>query len=501
LKFKWIFENKRDSEGQIIKYKARLVAKGYTQVYGESYMETYSPTPARESLRMLLGLAALYNLKTFRGDVKTAFLNGVIEEDVYVDWIDGLREVPNGYCYKLIKALYGTKQASRQWNIALDEVMKKLGYVPCKYEDRCAYVNWTGESSFVMIVVYVDDVFGAGNDAVEEARFKAEFSRYFTYKDLGVITEMLGMKVQRQANGEIHVSNKRYVDDLLLAFHMENCASVATPGDCNVKLSRAMEPDDGEEDLVMQKKYRECVGSLMYLMTSVRPDISTAVCELGRFLNNPGRLHYAAAMRVLKYLKGTPDLGMVYHSANLPAGAPFRPILDAYADSNWAESDDRISTSGVVIKLIDESMDGLNVMGNIITYRSKRQDCISVSTTEAEYVAACFCALILVWLRRLLAQLGFQQFGPTILHEDNTGCIIMASDEIINQRSRHIDIKYHKIREIIKEGKVEMWYLPTRLMIADMLTKNLPKPLFRRHCENIGMMSGPDWWAKGLEVD
>ena len=195
-------------------------------------------------------------------------------------------------------------------------------------------------------------------------------------------------------------------------------------------------------------------------------------------MHNPGEEHYKAALHVLRYLRGTSTLGMVYKCLPLPPGAKPRPIIEAYADANWAEADDRISTSGNIIRLIDSRFAGQHVEGNFISYVSKRQECVTLSSTEAEYVSAGRCTQTVAWLRRLLDQLGFVQRKPTVLYEDNTGCIVLAGDEVISQRSKHIDIKYHYIRQEVRNGNICMEYLQTTDMNADGLTKNLSFPRF-----------------------
>ena len=494
LGLRWIFDVKRDTDGNVIRYKARLVAKGYTQVYGDSYTDTYAPTPGRESLRMLLSLAAKYRLKTFQGDVTTAFLNGRMDEKVYVNSIAGLPDIPNGYGIPLLKALYGTKQAARQWYKILTETMLSLGYTACYPEDQCVYIKHTRPGKFVLICCYVDDIFGVGNDHTEIEKFNREFGKIFKYKDMGEIKSMLGMKVERLPDGSIKVSNERAILDMLRDFKLDACAPRSTPAESHTKLSAASCPFAGgnvSRDLAdMQKDYRKLVGSQMYLATTVRPDIAAAVQDLGKFLHNPGMDHWRAAIRVLYYLKGTSALGMTYHA--LPEGTPIRPRLQAFSDADWAGSkDDRISTSGLIIRLIDESEDKNDVSshGDIIFYQSKKQDCITMSTSEAEFVAACTCALRVIPLRRLLGRLGFDQSDrPTTMFEDNTACIAIANEEGISQRTKHIDIKYLKLKELVKGGVIRLVHLSTKKMTADILTKNLAKPTFMTHRVGLGMI-------------
>ena len=491
LGLKWVFDIKRDSDGNFIRYKARLVAKGFTQVQGESYTETFAATPSREALRILFALAAKYRLQTFQGDVKTAFLNGYMDEAVYCAHIEGLPPIPPGHVLPLVKALYGTRQAARQWSLELDKAMCKLGYTPCSPDESCIYLKRMPDGTFVMIVVYVDDVFGAGNNEKEIARFNREFGKIFKYKYLGEITDALGMKVTRLPCGSLHVSNPRYVDDMLRKFELADCYPRSTPADSKSKLTAAMGPPQGRADPALHSAYREVVGSLIHLMTTVRPDTSAAVSDCGRFTHCPGTEHMRAAHRVLRYLQGTRNYGMVYRA--LPHYTSVRPILVAYSDANWAESDDRISTSGMVIRLIDESeLDDDSSFGDVIYYSTKRQDNITLSSTEAEYVAACTCSLEVVWLRRLLDQLGFKQNKPTVLLEDNTSAIALANRPSIGRRSKHIDVKYHKIRELVRDRVIYMLHVGTEKQWADILTKNTGRNIHCRHRHNLGVIELTD---------
>jgi hypothetical protein len=222
-------------------------------------------------------------------------------------------------------------------------------------------------------------------------------------------------------------------------------------------------------------------------MTTVRPDTSAAVSDIGRFTHCPGPEHMRAAYRILRYLKGTRNHGMIYRS--LPESTPIRPVLLAYTDANWAESDDRISTSGMIIRLIDESEIGdESSFGDVIYYSTKRQDNITLSSTEAEYVAACSCSLEIVWLRRLMDQLGFKQQQPTIIMEDNTSAIALATGPSIGRRSKHIDVKYHKIRELVRDKIVKMCHVGTAEQWADFLTKNTGRNVFCYHRYNTGVI-------------
>ena len=480
LGVRWVFDIKRNKDGSVARYKARLVAKGFTQVYGESYTDTFAATPSREAIRLVLTLAAKYRLPTFQGDVKCAFLHGEMEEEVYCKYPEGWpeNEVEEGRVLPLLKTLYGTKQASRQWQKTMRRAMEQMGFTRSE-ADSCVFIKRKGEE-FILAVVYVDDVFGVSNAPHLIEQFNRDIKTHFEYNDLGEINKLLGNWATRLDNGDIVVNCEQPIKDLLQKYGMESCTPCDTPAEKGMELSPYRLGDEvlSVEDHTL---YQALVGSLLFLSVSCRPDIATVVHELGRFVANPTRQHWDAGHRVLRYLQGTRSRGLVYTA--LPVEVARRGVslvLVTYSDANWAQSSDRKSTSGFFAQLLDKSelRDIEGVSGNIFSYRSKRQDCVAMSSTESEYIAASSAAQSIVWMRRLLEQLGFPQENPTLLLEDNQACILIAESEQLTQRTKHIDVRYHYIRERVGRREIVMRYIPTALMLADYFTKCLERARF-----------------------
>jgi hypothetical protein len=491
LGLRWVFDVKRRADGSIERYKARLVAQGFTQRPGEDYHETFAPVATRESIRLLFSLAATYNLQTFCGDFKTAFLNGEMKEDVYAKWIDGLPG-ERGDVFKLQKTLYGTKQAARAWFEKLDKALKRIGYMPTT-ADPCLYIkrHANQEDKFTIVAVYVDDIFGVGTDTPEIKKLQEALEEFFVYKDLGDMKQVLGMKVVRTKEGHYHVSNPKAIHKLVKQYKMENVKAKSTPAAATVRVVKR--PTD-KTTKKLQSKYRQLVGSLLHLSTTCRPEITSAVQDLGRVLNCPMPSHWKAAIHCLLYLKGTPDKGMTYYCPGKIRRTEIRPKLFGYADANWAQDDDdRKSVSGLLFQLHDSSYASRRPIGNTIMYRSKKQSCVTLSSTEAEYYALGECTAQLIWLRRLLAELGFEQTEPTVIYQDNQACIRLATTEMISSRSRHIDVKAHFTRNAVNMGILQLQFVPTSSMRADIFTKNVSSAIFVPISHQIGMREATDF--------
>ena len=307
---KWVFKVKTDSEGNLERYKARLVAQGCSQKYGEDYDETFSPVVRFESLRTLFALAAQNDLKLHQMDVSTAFLNGVLDEEVYMRPPEGfLEQGQEGLVCRLKKSIYGLKQSPRCWNTVLDKRLKEMGFEPLS-SDQCIYRTSEGDSLY--IAIYVDDIVIAGKSEDELRRVKKEISQFFDVKDMGPLNHFLGMKVIQHPDHSVYIGQHSLVDSILRKTRMENCNPVATPMDTGVKLEKA---DDSDVPL-NQHEYQSLVGSLLYLSTVSRPDITHAVGIMARFCSKPTNVHWSALKRILRYLKGTRGCGILYQHNN-----------------------------------------------------------------------------------------------------------------------------------------------------------------------------------------
>ncbi|CAA7061586.1 unnamed protein product [Microthlaspi erraticum] len=323
--------------GAIDKFKARLVIQGFRQREGIDYFDTYAPVVRISSIRFLIGLAAIHDLVIHQMDVKTAFLNGVLEEEVYMEQPEGF-VVPGSehkVC-KLVKSLYGLKQAPKQWHQRFDEAVLSFGF-KINQSDKCLYSKFDDSSNGVIICLYVDDmlIFGTNLRLVELT--KEFLSSNFAMKDMGEADVILGIRIKRD-NGRICLSQSHYVEKVLKKFNYLNCAPVSTPMEASVKLM----PNTGKA--VLQHEYSQVIGCLMYAMTSTRPDIAYAVGRLSRYTSNPSTHHWQAVKRVLKYLRGTMDYGLCYGG--------FPSVLEGYSDASWITNvEDHTSTSGWVFLL------------------------------------------------------------------------------------------------------------------------------------------------------
>ncbi|KAH9681306.1 hypothetical protein KPL71_026926 [Citrus sinensis] len=398
--------------------------------------ETFAPVARMETIRTVLALAAQMELNVFQLDVKSAFLNGEIEEEVYV-------EQPKGYevkgeenkVYRLRKALYGLKQAPRAWNSRIDRYFVKNGFDRSSSEPSL-YVKKEG-TDFLIVCLYVDDLIYCGTSLKMVQEFKKSMLDEFEMTDLGLMKYFLGIQV-KQPRGKIFFCQEKYVEDLLKKFHMFKCKPAPTPMGLNEKLKH-----DEKEEKADARIYRSLVGSLIYL-TNSRPDILHSVSVLSRFMNDPRKSHYIAAKRILRYLQGTKKQGIMYEKED-------NCKLVGFTDSDWAGSlDDRKSTSGYLFCL------GTNV----ISWSSRKQKSVALSSTEAEYIAATESACEAVWLGRILKDLQFNQDAATTIYCDNMSAIALTKNPV-----------FHYIRDLVSKGEVNMEFISTNEQPSDFLTK------------------------------
>lgn len=452
---KWVLKIKRDLDGRIDRYKARLVARGFAQGR-DTYGETYSPVVKHTSLRMLVALSAELHLSIDHLDVETAFLNGDIKEEIYLKPPEGLK-VESGKVLKLQKSIYGLKQSGRNWNEKMNETLLEIGFKRCSAEP-CLYYLREGKS-IVILALYVDDCYCFHNDSVLSKRIKDALQKKFTIKDLGAATNLVGMKLSRTGK-KVTLDQKSYVDQILKRFEMTDCKQISTPMEVNKKLTSSGTNEN------LNFPYREFVGCITYLSMCTRPDLAFVASKLGKFNDCAEREHVTAAKRVLRYLKGTKDLMLTYE----PSGQP----MYGYVDADWAgDSDDRKSHSGYVLKLANGA----------IAWESKKQSCVALSTCEAEYLAMGQCLKEILFVKQVIDEIS-QCFdfkllnGPIEIYSDSTSAIQLAKNPETNSRSKHIDIKYHFVKNCVEEGIVHFKYISTNEMVADFLTKAVPKEKF-----------------------
>ncbi|KAI3729808.1 hypothetical protein L6452_18478 [Arctium lappa] len=400
---KWVFKNKKDEDGVIIRNKARLVAKGYRQEEGIDYDETYALLARIEAIRMFLAYAAHKNFTVFQMDVKTAFLNGILKEEVYVSQLEGFvnQDKPD-HVYILDKALYGLKQAPRAWYDVLSKFLVKSGFSKGKI-DTTLFIK-KEKADIILIQIYVDDIiFGSTNPKYCKNFSNLMVSR-FQMSMMGEMNFFLGLQVKQLSTG-IFINQSKYILDILRKYKMENHKSIGTPMAPGTKIHT--DPSGKSVDV---RTYRGMIGSLMYLTLS-RPDIMFSTCLCSRYQAAPKESHLAAVKRIFRYLKGTANLGLWY-----PKDTGFQ--LTAYSDADHAGCMlDRKSTFGHVQFLGDK----------LVSWTSKKQLCVSTSTAESEYVAAASCCSQVLWMRTQLRDYGFK-YDKIPIYYDSKSAIAISAD-------------------------------------------------------------------------
>eukprot|EP00253_Pinus_taeda_P025863 PITA_25863 len=403
---KWVYKTKSNAEGKIERHKARLVVKGYKQQYGRDYEETFAPVARMETVRAVLSIAAQNKWKVYQMDVKSAFLNGVLKEEVYVEQPLGYeRKGEEHKVCKLKKALYGLKQAPRAWYSRIDSYLLDNEFDKCEGEPT-VYIK-EKDGKILIVVLYVDDVIFTGNDNQLIKNFKSVMKEEFEMTDMGFLRYFLGIEVVQNEKG-IFISQARYVDQVLSRFNMEECKAAITPTVMGLKLSR----EDSSKD--------------------------------------------------------------------------FDPSL--YKNSDWAGSvDDRKSTSGYVFHMGSRA----------ISWSSKKQSIVALSTAEAEYVAATAAACQAVWMRRMLRSLGQEQAKATVIFCDNSSAIALSKNSVFHKRTKHIDTRFHYIRELVNNGEIVLEHCRTQEQVADILTKPLDQKSFEFLRKCLGMVECPTVEIKG----
>ena len=470
---KWVFKIKRDAAGNIERYKARLVARGFMQQHGVDFAETFAPVAKFTSIRVLLAIAAAEDLELHQLDVDTAFLNGDLKEEIYMKQPLGFEEPGREHLVcRLKKSLYGLKQASRSWYEKIDGVFGELG-LRSSGADHSIYYKLDATTK-VYVALYVDDLIIATNSPSELNKLKHGLAERFAMKDLGELHFFLGIHIERnRAERSITLSQTSYIDDVLARFGMVDCRPTATPMDPGLILVAAEKEATTDEAKQMKAvPYLAAVGSLMYVMLGTRPDLAFAVGVVSRYSSDPRPEHWTAVKRILRYLKGTRDVVLRYIG-----GTTATPV--GYSDSDWgSDRETRRSTTGYIFMISNAA----------VTWQSKRQPTVALSSTEAEYMAACQAAREAVWLRALLKDLGYPQHDATVLYGDNQGCLALAKNPTLHARTKHIEMRHHFIRERIESGEIRQVYCSTEDMVADGLTKALARDKHETSANAMGLV-------------
>jgi hypothetical protein len=460
---KWVFTIKQTPEGKVERYKARLVAKGYSQTYGVDYDETFAPVAKMSTIKTLISVAANNKWKLFQLDVKNAFLHGNLNEEVYMEIPPGFNgpETKGKVC-RLKKSLYGLKQSPRTWFGRFRKEVCYLGFQQSNADHTLFFKHH--QDKIAILVVYVDDIVVTGNDDEEIRNLKKMLAKSFDVKDLGFLHFFLGIEVAYGAQG-IYLSQRKYVLDLLAETGMLGSKPAATPIEPNLRITR----NSGEP--VDRVRYQRLVGRLIYL-SHTRPDIAYAVSLVSRYMHDPRSNHLDVVNRILRYLKGCPGKGILFSNHG-------HLEVEGFTDADWAGClDDRRSTSGYCTF----------VGGNLVSWRSKKQSVVARSTAEAELrsMASGLCELL--WLRLLLTELRLFRGGSLRLYCDNQAAINIINNPVHHDRTKHIEIDRHFIKEKLDEGELQVGFVKTGDQLADVLTKGVSVVSFSKLCDKMGLL-------------
>jgi hypothetical protein len=430
-----VFKIKQGANGEVERYKAKLVARGFTQTYRVDYNKTFVPVAKFTSIRCIFALAALEDMEIHQMDVKTAFLNGELEEEIYM-------EQPQGFVHqggehlvcKLQKSLYGLKQSPRAWNQKLDAFLKSIEFMKSE-ADPSVYIAQVGDVKF-FIVVYVDDLILVCNNQNKLFEVKEELNQKFEMKDLGELHFFLGMEVERNRDERLlHINQIKYLKEILKRFRMEECKPIGVPFDPKVKLQRNANGNDESKGF----PYQQAVGSLMYAMLCTRPDLAYPISVLSQHMVNPNMEHWMAVKRIFRYLQGTLQMKLQF------GATPSKEVF-GYCDVDWGgDLEDRRSTTWFVFI----------IGGGAISWSSKRQPTIALSTTEAEYMANTQATKEAIWITKLMMDLGYMEEKKVmVIRCDNQGAISLTKNPTHHAGTKHIDVQHHFVQEQVENGEV-----------------------------------------------
>lgn len=446
---KWVFKIKNDN-GKMI-YKARLVARGFKQDEKFDHSEIYAPVAKLPTLRVLLAIASKFDLDIQQMDVKSAFLNGNIEEEVYLKKPKGMED--DGKVLKLCRSIYGLKKSPRYWNKKFDNFMIQEGFCRSK-SDYCLYFK---KDIKFYVLLYVDDIILISEDSSEIEKLKNALKENFDMKDMNGVTKYLGININVKEDC-IELDQEDYLRSILKKYNMENCKPVSTPIEPGLKIEKKA-PEDKE----LVTKCRQLIGSLMYAMLGTRPDICFAVSYLSRFQDCANEDVWKGLKRILRYVKGTIGLKLIFKKGeDIP--------LVGFTDADWGgDQHDRKSTSGYIMM----------VYGCTVSWSSTKQQCVSLSSTEAEYIALAKGISEGCWIKNLMCEINLK-CNKIEFFEDNQSAIHISKNPEQHKRMKHVDLKYHFVRDKVEQGIVNLKYIPTDNQLADICTKPLARIKFEK---------------------
>jgi hypothetical protein len=468
LNARWVYKLK-DFYKDYYEFKARFVAKGFEQLYGIDYIDTFAGVIKGLAWRLIFALAVQKGWPIYKIDMIGAFIQGEIDNNIYLNQPEGyINENKPNYVFKLNKALYGLKQSARIWYNTLKEVLiNKLGF-RCLSSENSVFIN---DKTGIIITVYVDDlaIVGPNEEVIKE--FITLIKTYFDIKNLGPIKDYLGIEVNYDIkNKRMKLHQTKYINKMLNKFKFDNINPSKTPMDSSAKY----EPNAGQASKEDIKLFQQFIGSLLFLALATRCDICYATIRLARYASNPSEIHFRAVKRIFRYLKGTSELGIIYY--NSPEA-----FIQGYCDADYAgDLASAKSTSGYIIF----------IAGGPFMWKSKLQSIIAQSTTEAEYIAINLAAKELAYIRILLKELGLASYDPNIklpLYTDNQGALQLAKNPIYHERTKHIAVKYHYIRDLINKRILDLIWVPTVDQKADGFTKALNYNTYTAFITQLGL--------------
>lgn len=459
---KWVYKIKYHSDGTIERFKARLVILGNHQVEGIDYNETFAPVAKMVTVRIVLAVAAAKNWELHQMDVHNAFLHGDLQEEVFMKFPPGFRSSQPGMVCKLRKSLYGLKQAPRCWFAKLSWALKEYGFQR-SYSDYSLFTIHDKDIQLV-VLVYVDDLIICGNDHNSIQHFKDYLSRCFHMKDLGKLKYFLGVEVARSPEG-IFLCQRKYALDIISEAGLLGAKPASTPLEQNHHLGLA-----NNELLVNPNRYCRLVGRLIYLFFT-RPELSYCVHVLSQFMQQPQTEHWEAALRVVRYLKGNPGQGVLLDShCNLQ--------LYGWCDSDWAACPlTRRSLTGWIVFLGHSP----------ISWKTKKQHTVGRSSAEAEYRSMASTTCELKWIKGVLSSLGVTHSMPIQLYCDSQVALHIANNPVFHERTKHIDVDCHFIRDEISRHNLQPSYVHTHAQLADTFTKALGRGQFHALLSKLGI--------------
>jgi hypothetical protein len=464
---RWVYDLKRNAKGEIILFKARLVVHGYKQLEGIDFNKTFSSTVQVRTFRVLMSLAVERGLKITQYDISNAFLNGALEEEIYMEWPPGYPSKDKGTVVKLLKGLYGLKQASRIWQKTLQTVFAKVDMVTCKTES--GVLRSTRKGVFALASTWVDDLALLCDNEDYRLEIEETLKREFLVKCLGELEHYVGIVVERKdLNGRdtitIHQKpyNQRVAKEYGPSYKMK--ATVPAP---DYRLSKEDCPVTEEEKSKISYKYINATGSLLYSVICTRPDLNFATMQLARFNSNPGAKHVKASQQAVTYLGNTAGIGLRFTSSGNNSG---KIKIIAYVDSDWAGCPDtRRSTMGYIIQ----------IAGGPVSYKSKLMTTLALSSCEAEFMALTEVCRELMWLCRFFDEIGVEYETPEIFC-DSSSAIAWSQDPIQHQRNKHMELKYYYVRDCVEKDCVKLFKIHTTINCSDMMTKPVGRQILER---------------------